>query len=94
MGFEGYRSPDVYLLHHSPVPVAKYRRTLRVHLINVARSLISCHWKSEVIPSLVELRAVVNMIMHMEEARSSVLDLLDEFRKTWVAWTHYEPQIV
>lgn len=85
-GYTESKSPGMYLLHHTPIAVPRYKRSLCINLINVARTLISCHWKSQDATSLGQWWNAVNSILNMEEAGATSQDRIDDFRETWAPW--------
>uniref|UniRef100_A0A8C5WDD9 Reverse transcriptase zinc-binding domain-containing protein n=1 Tax=Leptobrachium leishanense TaxID=445787 RepID=A0A8C5WDD9_9ANUR len=88
-GLDLLPSPQVALFHLVPLSPITYRKSLAIHLFNMAKSLIPRHWRSTHTPTISEWITAVDNTRGMEEMYFSMDNNYAKYFATWYWWIDY-----
>ena len=79
-----------YLLHHSSLSQSAYKKSILLHLINVAKLCIPIHWKNRTPPSVSEWLRKIEHIADMENLICQTKDTPTKFYDKWACWLNFK----
>ncbi|CAH2247411.1 Hypothetical predicted protein [Pelobates cultripes] len=82
-------TPENYLLHLTPLPLATYKKTITPYLINAARSLIPAFWKKTATPSMTDWIMRIEDMRTIEELILIARGQTQRYQKIWLHWLQW-----
>ena len=74
------------LLHMSSFSLTRYKKSLTMHLLNAAKSLIPLHWNSAKVPTVSDWLHRVAEACEMEDTLAQDRGSVESFHDTWQHW--------